>query len=349
MRRAAEVYATYAGRSQEPIQVVAAEPVSSSSSAKDLKADSSLMLEVLKQCGEWDPERDAKLDRLAEPCLTRKHSDEKVLVFTQFADTVAYLTGSARIPRDRPAWPGSPATPTNPTKLAWRFSPESNEQAQRGAGRQGAPRADRHRCPERGPEPPGLRDHRQLRPSLGHHPADPAGGPRRPHRPEGRQDSLLLLPAGRRRRADHQLRARVASGSRRMPRSSEPTRRSSRTTGTIRPSATCSPRRPASSTARPTPRSTWPPTPTRSGRTRSTRTRPWSGSSRTCPTWSTRPDPTRPTEREPEGVLALCPHGRGQRRPGLGRPERPEHHRIAVRHPQGCGVRAEHPRAASPA
>ena len=46
-------------------------------------------------------------------------------------------------------------------------------------------------------------DRRQLRLAVGDHPPDPAGRPRRPHRPEGREDPLLLLPSGRRRRAHH--------------------------------------------------------------------------------------------------------------------------------------------------
>ena len=301
-----------------------------------------LMLKVLKQCGEWDPKRDAKLDRLVEPSH-RKHSEEKVLIFTQFADTVAYLKDQLESPRDRPGR-GGHRRHGRPDEVAWRFSPDSNDKRNEVPRRPGAASSGRHRCPQRRPEPSGCGDRRQLRPSLGHHPADPAGRPRGPHRPEGRQRSSAT-PSCRPTASSGSSGCEPGSGSgsRRMPRSSAPTRRSSRTTATTRPSATCSTRRPASSTARPTPKSTWPPTPTRSGRTPSTRTRPWNGSSRTCPTSSTRPRAHTPTEREPEGVLALCPHCAGQRRPGLGGPERPERHRIAVRHPQGRGVRAEHP------
>ncbi len=78
-------------------------------------------------------------------------------------------------------------------------------------------------------------DRRQLRPALGHHPADPARRPRRPHRPAGRDDPLLLLPAGRRRGAHHPpARPRAPAPHARTPRWSARTRRSSRMTGTTR-------------------------------------------------------------------------------------------------------------------
>ena len=46
-------------------------------------------------CGDWDPGGDAKLDALLT-LITRKHPSEKVLVFTQFADTVDYLEGDSK-------------------------------------------------------------------------------------------------------------------------------------------------------------------------------------------------------------------------------------------------------------
>ena len=45
---------------------------------------------MLNHCGSWDPRRDAKLKALEE-LLKSTHAKEKVLVFTQFADTSAYL------------------------------------------------------------------------------------------------------------------------------------------------------------------------------------------------------------------------------------------------------------------
>ena len=103
----------------------------------------------------------------------------------------------------RPASAAVTGDSPNPTALAWRFSPVSNGKRDAGLGRRRAARADRHRRPQRGPEPPGLRDRRQLRPALGDHPPRPARRPRRPHRPAGRAILVLLVPAGRGRRADH--------------------------------------------------------------------------------------------------------------------------------------------------
>jgi len=42
------------------------------------------------KCGEWDPRKDTKL-RLLEELIVKSHPKEKVLVFSQFADTVEYL------------------------------------------------------------------------------------------------------------------------------------------------------------------------------------------------------------------------------------------------------------------
>ena len=92
---------------------------------KDLKADSAALLKLLKRSGNWDPSSDAKLDALHK-LLASKHPDEKILVFTQFADTVRYLEDqlNARGMEGLAAVTGDSA---DPTKLAWQFSPRSNE------------------------------------------------------------------------------------------------------------------------------------------------------------------------------------------------------------------------------
>jgi hypothetical protein len=58
--------------------------------AEALRSDSQVLLQVLKDAGEWHPEKDAKLQALYD-LLMREHGDAKVLVFTQFADTARYL------------------------------------------------------------------------------------------------------------------------------------------------------------------------------------------------------------------------------------------------------------------
>ena len=58
--------------------------------AADLRADNDRLLKVLADAGRWEPADDAKLNALHD-LLTIAHAGEKVLVFSQFGDTVAYL------------------------------------------------------------------------------------------------------------------------------------------------------------------------------------------------------------------------------------------------------------------
>src|SRR5579884_453374 len=92
---------------------------------RDLLSDARSLLTVLQTCGTWDANSDAKLNALAT-LLTQQHPNEKVLIFTQFADTVRYLTGQLT-KRGIPALAGVTGDSEDPTALAWRFSPVSNE------------------------------------------------------------------------------------------------------------------------------------------------------------------------------------------------------------------------------
>lgn len=92
--------------------------------AKDLTADAENLLLILQECGEWDPRRDAQLAALHR-LLTVTHPTEKVLIFSQFADTVGYLSRelTALGVEKLASVSGQSA---DPTQLAWRFSPVSN-------------------------------------------------------------------------------------------------------------------------------------------------------------------------------------------------------------------------------
>lgn len=92
---------------------------------EDLLTDSSTLLEILKTCGDWDASKDAKLEAL-QRILTDEHPDKKVLVFTQFADTVRYLESQLKVRGLTKIAAATGASP-DPTGLAWRFSPISNE------------------------------------------------------------------------------------------------------------------------------------------------------------------------------------------------------------------------------
>ncbi|HMQ34157.1 MAG TPA: helicase-related protein, partial [Chloroflexaceae bacterium] len=122
-RRAAAVYALYAGQYRRRFAWVRAE-LFVKTLARDLRRDAQELLRVLQSCGTWEPAQDRKLLALAE-LLAQTHPGEKVLVFTQFADTVAYL--SEQLPRlGSRAVAGVTGDADDPTGLAWRFSPESN-------------------------------------------------------------------------------------------------------------------------------------------------------------------------------------------------------------------------------
>ena len=57
---------------------------------KDLCDDGDSLMKVLSRSGDWKSDTDAKLESLFQ-LLTKRHPNQKVIVFTQFADTVRYL------------------------------------------------------------------------------------------------------------------------------------------------------------------------------------------------------------------------------------------------------------------
>jgi len=91
---------------------------------KHLLEDAEALLEILNMAGEWNPDEDAKLDAL-HALLTRTHPNDKVLVFTQFADTALYLGEQLR-KRGVDALAVAISGGEDPYTLARRFSPRSN-------------------------------------------------------------------------------------------------------------------------------------------------------------------------------------------------------------------------------
>ena len=92
---------------------------------RDLLQDARALLAVLARCDRWDASRDKKLAALVE-LLTHRHPEEKVLIFTQFADTVAYLTEQLRA-LGIESVEAVTGDVEDPTRLVWRFSPRSND------------------------------------------------------------------------------------------------------------------------------------------------------------------------------------------------------------------------------
>ncbi len=90
-----------------------------------LLEDAKSLLILLKEAGEWDPKRDQKLLDLID-LLSKKHPKEKVLIFSQFADSVDYLVEQLNN-NGISTVAGATGASSDPTALAWRFSPVSNE------------------------------------------------------------------------------------------------------------------------------------------------------------------------------------------------------------------------------
>ena len=91
----------------------------------DLRSDAHALIVILKKCGTWDASKDAKLDAL-EALVTKTYPNKKVLVFTQFADTLHYVTHQLKVRGVRKV-EGVSGESENPTGAAYRFSPESNK------------------------------------------------------------------------------------------------------------------------------------------------------------------------------------------------------------------------------
>ncbi len=121
--RAAEIYETYATRFRRQLKWLKPELFNADLS-EDLRRDAAALLKILKNAGDWNAAQDAKLQTLYD-LLTRQHPTEKVLVFSQFADTIRYLTEQLKA-KGVAAIEGLTGDSDDPTTVAYRFSPVSN-------------------------------------------------------------------------------------------------------------------------------------------------------------------------------------------------------------------------------
>ena len=92
---------------------------------QSLMSDSVEIIKILNIGKDWKPENDRKLNALHK-LITVTHKNEKALVFTQFADTACYLTEELK-KRDVTQIESVTGDSENPTALAHRFSPVSNQ------------------------------------------------------------------------------------------------------------------------------------------------------------------------------------------------------------------------------
>ena len=127
-QRAAEVYTLYASAYRRRFRWMPSHHFIKNL-RKNLMSDAKTLRDLLVQFGTWQADEDTKL-RALEDLLMTTHPDRKVLVFTQFADTVRYL-GHELKARGVSQMAAVTGDTDNPTRLAWRFSPKSNEKEDR--------------------------------------------------------------------------------------------------------------------------------------------------------------------------------------------------------------------------
>ncbi|WP_345268489.1 helicase-related protein [Nibrella viscosa] len=90
-----------------------------------LVEDVRALLSILNRSSDWKAENDRKLNALCDLCI-KTHPNEKILVFTQFADTAFYVAEELK-KRGIKNLMDVTGQSDNPTELAHRFSPQSNE------------------------------------------------------------------------------------------------------------------------------------------------------------------------------------------------------------------------------
>jgi superfamily II DNA or RNA helicase len=92
----------------------------------DLEADTARLLKIMELGKTWDQAKDRQLGALYE-LLTQKYPQEKVVIFSQYADTAYYLSNMLK-KRGLTAVECATGSCEDPTDLAYRFSPESNKE-----------------------------------------------------------------------------------------------------------------------------------------------------------------------------------------------------------------------------
>ena len=92
--------------------------------ATHLRQDAERLFSILELAREWDPAKDEKLAELHK-LLTKRHPNEKVLLFSQFADTIDYLNDQLKV-RGLKKFAAVTGDTEDPSDFARRFSPVSN-------------------------------------------------------------------------------------------------------------------------------------------------------------------------------------------------------------------------------
>ena len=123
-QRAELIYQEYTTRYQRRFKWLRSTLFDIKKLKRDLLEDAKALINVLQQCGEWNPQKDEKLAALIK-LLTKTHPQDKVLIFTQFADTVRYLADNLQSSHITNV-AGVTGQSKDPTVITGRFSPVSN-------------------------------------------------------------------------------------------------------------------------------------------------------------------------------------------------------------------------------
>lgn len=91
---------------------------------KDLERDNKIIAELLDRFGAWDASKDSKVNALVN-LLRDEHPGEKVLIFTEYADTGAYVAAALKTAGISNVGLAT-GDSEDPASIARRFSPESN-------------------------------------------------------------------------------------------------------------------------------------------------------------------------------------------------------------------------------
>jgi superfamily II DNA or RNA helicase len=122
--RAAAVYALYANAYRSRFKWIRP-GLFRSQLGSDLLQDSKALMQIFDRCAVWEPKKDSKLDALVN-LVSKKHKGDKILVFSQFSDTVQYLNRQL-IHAGVKGSAAATGESENLTELVYRFSPISNK------------------------------------------------------------------------------------------------------------------------------------------------------------------------------------------------------------------------------
>lgn len=123
MARAKAVYDQYAGQYKKRFKWIRSS-LFKKKLAEDLAEDTQTLSELLTSQGPWEPAKDHKLQAFLR-LVKQTHGKDKVLIFTQFADTARFLAAQARDAGVTHVEVATGAS-ADPYALACRFSPKSN-------------------------------------------------------------------------------------------------------------------------------------------------------------------------------------------------------------------------------